>query len=107
MDKQHRIVWNGYCREERNAAIPEIEAIVNRFGYILDFRYFSDLTMSLVIEIEEKKIGTLYAALQTALSMEDCEGVPPESDKERNIYLHVTFLKGSGKLENEIPSVPG
>lgn len=57
------IFWSGYCFNNRVVAINEIEKIVNKFGWITDYKQYSDISMMLKIEIEEQKIDDLFSIL--------------------------------------------
>lgn len=70
---------------------------------------FSDMALSLTIEIEEKDIAVLYRELRKDIRIaEDLqENLSMNSKKEWWILLNLTFGKGEGKLKIEIPDVPG
>ena len=76
-------------------------------GFILNFNMFSDLALTLCIEIEEQNINTLYQNLDKIVTLSSFEDKPTKSKKEGIVYLNVTFNKGTGKLKQIIPSVPG
>ena len=101
------IFWSGFTSEDRTGAIAEIEKIINPFGFIIDFKPFSDISLSLVIEAEEAHIDQMYEALSTYLHMEDFDRLNSTLSRERTIYLSVNFTNAMGNLKNEIPAVPG
>lgn len=101
------IFWSGYTNYDRIAAISAIENIVSQFGYIIDFKLYSDISISLVIEAVESHVDSLYEALTSCLHMNDFDRLHSGSSKERTIYLNVTFAKATGNLKNDIPAVPG
>ena len=101
------IFWSGFTNQERATAILELEKIINQFGFIIDFKPFSDISISLVIEAEESHVNHLYDALIGYLHMKDFDRLHSASSQERTIYLSVTFSKAMGNLKNEIPAVPG
>jgi hypothetical protein len=104
MDK---IFWTGYSNGERHAAISSIQGVVSRYGDIVDVHLFSDVSLSLTIEIEESKMDKLYDALTHEMRIQQWEPLYSISKQERIIYLHITFAKGTGKLKIEVPAVPG
>jgi hypothetical protein len=106
-DQPKNINWKGYTKKNRNLAIHELKNIIGRFGYILEYNLFSDMALSLIIEIEERKINSLYNELNEYISMEKNDLVPATSDGERVLTLHVTFSESSGDLEHLVPDVPG
>ena len=101
------IYWKGFCSKDRNVAIYEIENIVNKYGFITDFRMSSDIEIGIKIEIEEQYICNLYDDLQNYLSIDGYEDLNLQSKKERLIFFNITFLKGTGNLKIEVPAVPG
>jgi len=107
LNKNERLFWKGFSSSERHNAINEIEHIINTFGYITDFKMFSDLDISFTIDIVESKIESLYHALEQKISLKDIEIAGSDSTEMRSILLNVSFSKGTGNLENIIPSVPG
>ena len=101
------IFWTGYCNTDRNIAIADIEKIVACYGYLIDFKHFSDISISIRIEMEECKIDMLFEALQNYMSINDSELLNSFSKSERVVFLNITFSNGTGLLINEIPAVPG
>jgi len=101
------IFWTGYCNNERMIAINEIEKIINNYGYITDFKQFSDISLSIKIELEELNIDKLYSALKHYISINDFEKIKSSSNRERLIFLNVNFVKGKGDLRIEVPANPG
>lgn len=102
-----KLYWTGICSKERNQAITQIGAIINRHGFFTDFKLFSDVSLSMVIEIEERKVDALYEELADYLALEDFSPVHSNSAKERIILFHVTFTRGTGNVAREVPAVPG
>lgn len=101
------IFWSGYCSSNRVVAINEIEKIVNKFGWITDFKQYSDISMMIKIEIEEQKIDDLFSILGEYLILNNFDKLNSSSLIERVIFLNIIFTKGKGDLRVEIPSVPG
>ncbi len=101
------IFWKGICHYDRTKAISELESIINTYGFITDFKQYSDLFMMLKIEIEEHKIDQLYEVLQNIIQLDKAEKLNSSSTKERVVFLNVSFTKGTGNLRIEVPSVPG
>ena len=101
------IFWTGYSNDERHASISSIKKVVSKYGDIVDFKFFSDISLTMAIEIEEFKIDTLYNELANIIRMDKFENLNAVSKKERKVYLNVTFTKGTGNLTIEVPNVPG
>lgn len=101
------IYWTGICSETRNAGLNHIKDCVDSYGFITDHHLFSDISIGLRIEIEEKKIAPLYLALCKILSMDAFETGETDATAERTIMLNVTFTQSTGNLKTEVPAVPG
>lgn len=101
------IFWTGYSNNERHASISTIENVVSKYGDIVDFKFFSDISLTMAIEIEEFKIDSLYNELANTITIDKFEYLNSISKNERKVYLNITFTKGTGNLIVEIPSVPG
>lgn len=99
--------WTGYCSKNRNQAISEIENIISKHGFITDFKKFSDISISLVIEITERKIDSLYNELFEYMTLKDFDMLSSESENERTILINITFTKGTGDFKIEVPALPG
>jgi len=107
MPARETIFWEGFCSNDRIIAMSEIEKIISTYGFILDFKQFSDISIAITIELEEANIQKLYFGLKNYLRLNDFETADSVSRKERTVFLHVTFTKGTGDLRIEIPAVPG
>ncbi|WP_242926401.1 hypothetical protein [Pontibacter vulgaris] len=101
------IYWVGYCDKERNQAINEINKIINQHGFTADFKMFSDVSLSMIIEIEERRVDALYKDLAKYMQLNDSRPLNSGSAQERTVLLHITFTKGTGDLRIEVPAVPG
>lgn len=101
------INWKGYTKKNRTQAIDELKNIIGRYGYILESNLFSDMALSMIIGIEERKINGLYTALNAYMTMGEYKPVTTASDCEYILSLNVTFNDSTGNLEHEIPSFPG
>ena len=102
-----RYYWNGISKDERIKSISEITTIVDRFATIINFQRFSDISLSLVIEIEEYKLNELYKKLAEVMFIEGFDQTQSESTAECIILFNITFTKGTGELKYEVPQIPG
>jgi len=101
------IFWTAYSNNERIAAIIEIEKVIGSFGFITDFKQFSDISISVKIEIEECKILELFKNLEHIIDIDKIEQQFSISNRERVIFLNITFTHATGDLRIETPAVPG
>ena len=101
------VFWTAYSNRDRTVAISQLEETVNRYGYIVQFKLFSDISLSVQIEITESQMDSLYAALEQLMRLDSIEKVNSSSDRERTVFLNITFIRGSGNLKIEVPAVPG
>jgi len=102
-----RFFLTGYYSKERTTGVSEIERIINQTGFIVDFKMFSDISLSLTIEIEERKVDRLCDDLQTIMSLNSFNKLNLNSESECVVFLNITFTKGTGDLKIEVPSIPG
>ena len=101
------LYWKGFCNKDRNIGIYEVERVVNKYGFIIDFHMFSDLEINLKIEIEERNISSLYHGLAEVLTLNDLKKIPSTDPTGRLILMNITFTQSTGDLRIEVPAVPG
>jgi len=107
---QKKLSWEAFSNEDRNMVIEAIKnAISNCDGCIMNFNIFSDLALTLSIEIEESKIQVLHSALSLVVTMSEIDqfDINLESKKEWLIFMNTSFTRGKGELKQEIPKVLG
>ena len=102
-----KLYWEGVSHKERTTGISEIEQVVNKHGFLLDFKMFSDISISMIIELPERKVDQLYTDLETYMAMDPFEKIGSENTRDCTVLFNVVFAKGSGDLKIEVPSVPG
>jgi hypothetical protein len=98
--------WKGISHDDRTKAISDITSIAGRNGTILNFQRFSDIILSLVIEIEPGKIQDFYHQLMEILYLEGFDNTPSGSSDGEIVMLNITFARGTGDLEIEVPDLP-
>ncbi len=103
----NRYFLTGYYDKERIIGISDIEKSINKYGFIIDFKMFSDISISMIIEIEEFKVDALFDELTSYMKMNEFKNISTDSKKDCLLLLNVTFTKGTGDLRIEIPAVPG
>lgn len=101
------IFWKGYSNDERNSSMIAIQGVIAKYGDIVDVNLFSDISLTMTIEIDEFKIDRLYDELSAIMGMDKFERLDSISKKERTIYLNISFTRATGNLIIEVPSVPG
>jgi hypothetical protein len=102
----NKFYWKGICNKDRNAGISSLEKIISEEGYILQFKFFSDVQMSLIIEIEENKVNDLYQKLKQEIHLNsDTLELQSNSCNDAQILLSVSFSRGTGDLRIEIPEL--
>lgn len=102
--------WEGVTSADRIQVINNVKATISDAGgAIINFTKYSDLALSLSIEIEDGKLVTLHQALEPFMKIEkkDSFESSPESTSEVMVLLNISFSLGSGGLRSEIPDVPG
>lgn len=101
------IFWRGFSDDERHSAVDKIQSVVSKYGDVVDVHLFSDISLSVTIEIEEFKIDKLFNELTQIIGVQKSEYLNSISKKKRTIYLNITFTKGTSDLKIDVPSVPG
>lgn len=101
------IFWTGYSNDQRHASINTIKTVATKYGDIVDFKLFSDISLTMTIEVKEINIDQLYNELANTIGMDKFEYLHSTSKKERTVYLNITFTKSTGNLIIETPAVPG
>ncbi len=101
------IFWTAYSSKGRYEALGEIERMIDNHGFITDFKEFSNISLMLKIEIEERKIDVLYSELSNYMTMDATVPINSDSSLERVIFMNVSFPAESGNLRVEVPAVPG
>jgi hypothetical protein len=99
--------WKGYSNRERHAEISNISSIISQFGDIVDFKLFSDVSISITMEVSAQNAGALLEALQDCIQIVEVTPLPAASAREITIYLNLTFSVATGNLKIEVPQVPG
>lgn len=106
MRAQHKINWKAFASGNRNQAIDRIKAaIVESGGSLMNFKLFSDIGMSMIIEIECRSIKNLHTSISRAVTLAEDPTEVPEG--LCYVLLYLSFIEGTGDLQIEVPDVPG
>jgi hypothetical protein len=101
-----RYYWTGFSSGNRHAAISNFMTIINNHGAVVDTKLFSDLSISLIIEIDLNKINALYTDLSQSITLSEFEKLNSNSTKEVELLLNISFSQSTGNLQIEVPAVP-
>ncbi|MBA7518082.1 hypothetical protein ES705_10148 [subsurface metagenome] len=101
-----RYIWSGISNDERIKAISETTSIVDRYATILNFQRFSDISLGLLLEIEECRLTDLQISIKNIISIEGIDTNLTNSKTDCIVHLNITFTKGIGDLEIEVPNIP-
>ena len=99
------IFWKGYSKESKYKVLDKINQIINNSGDLVDIKQFSGISMSLKIELEERKIEKLYLDLKSYIEMDEFDILESYSTSERTIFLNISFSLGKGNVEVTVPYV--
>ena len=105
-----KLNWTCYTNQPRIEIIEEIKDVISLSdGYIVNFTMFSDLALSLSIEIPEDEIVKLHASLSEIITISpiDTEISFGNSKKDWFVFMNISFSKGKGELMVKTPDVPG
>jgi hypothetical protein len=99
-------------RGRREEAIARVEEVVQRRrGDILDFKMFSNLSLTLLVEMDMDAVPALadeLAALGWHVDLDPGREVLAGRSGERmEGTIQVTFPEGDGELVIPVPAVPG
>jgi len=97
--------WSGIINGEKTEAISEICSAIDKYAIILNFQRFSDISIGLVIEIEEQRLADLFVSLNKIMSIEGYKQCASDTKASRLVLLNVTFTKGTGDLLIEVPDI--
>ena len=98
-----RHYWTALSTGDRLQAMAEINHVIDRHAIILNFQRFSDVALGMVLEVEECRVAELLTRLRELISVAGEEPEPSESQRDCLVMLNITFAKGSGNLEIEMP----
>jgi hypothetical protein len=101
--KRHH--WKAIGHGPRQAVIDRVQTAIAAHGFLVDFKLFSDASMSLIVESTARQLPLLHAALSVFLRVEEEEPLPPASEQEVVVMLHLSFAEGTGNLTHEVPAV--
>ena len=101
------IFWTAYSNDERHSAISKIQNVISKYGDLVDTTFYSDISLNLRIEMEERRVDELYKELSQNMRIDHFDFLNSTVKKERTVFLNVTFSKGTGNLKIAVPSVPG
>ena len=106
---KNKLNWEIISAGKRMEVIEQLKGVISKNdGYVIYFNTFSDLAMTLTIEIEAKNIRNLHQGLQEIVTISSSLSDEIKmSEDEWWILLNVSFSKGEGNLTVDIPNVPG
>lgn len=78
--------WSGVCRKPRIPAIDEITHTVDAYGIILNATRFSDVSLSLMVEIPAGKTSDLYARLNQLMRMDGFDGQDDAAEGDSLVF---------------------
>lgn len=106
----NKLYWEAFATRDRNITIDKMKTVIsNNDGYIVNFNLFSDLALTMTIELPENQIPSLYDDLLnlTIITQTAPETINDHSNKDWWVLLNISFKQGEGNLRSDIPEVPG
>lgn len=107
---KHKFNWQLYAKQKRHAAVLALKAAISASdGWIVQHQRFSDLAMSLTIELPLDNVPNFHAALQAIAVVDGEPPAPTGAGATRDcwVFLNVTFPEGTGDVALDVPMVPG
>jgi hypothetical protein len=108
MQEKKTQTWKLFCQGDRIQVIEQVKsAILTNNGSILHHEMFSDLGMSLTIQVVEEHLPALHAELEDLGEIHPPEARYAASSRgaEWTIFMNVSFASGTGDMEHDIPAV--
>ncbi|NUN10414.1 MAG: hypothetical protein HUU54_14665 [Ignavibacteriaceae bacterium] len=102
-----RLYWRAIGKSGRIETINDISTAIYSCGYISEFKRFSDISLSIIIEITGKNIPTLTEKISKLSGLDHGNINSISEDEQYIILLHLSFPEAAGNLEIEVPAVPG
>ena len=105
-----KLNWNAFSDKPRLEVIDQVkDALSKNGGCIMNFNMFSDLALTLSVEVEEDQIIKLHNALDSILGISDLDEIQKIGDSKREwmVFINISFNQGKGNLKADIPAVPG
>lgn len=99
-----------YSSDDRYLTLDTIQNMVRHFrGFLMNYQMYSDLQISLYIEMKECRLLNFYHQLKKKVKVSkfDLEHFDPHSRATCRVDIVVYFVKATGKLKVNIPEVPG
>ncbi|TLP81740.1 hypothetical protein [Maribacter sp. ACAM166] len=104
---ENKTNWQILTDIPRFDSIEKLKSCIdNCGGYIVNHTMFSDIAISLTVEIEEKDIQELYENLITDFKIigKIPESLNQKSNRDWWILINMSFVKGKGNLKREVPN---
>jgi len=92
--------WTAYSHKNRFTTIQDVEGIVSKFGSIVDFKQFSDITTMIHIELIDLRVPKLYEVLKEYMVMDDFNIESNWTELESTVYLNINFSNGTWKFNS-------
>ena len=87
-----RHFWNIFTSKKSTEALHDIEVVVRDFGYIVDYKKFSEDYRILQIEVESPKVETFFKTLSDCFSVENFNSIHLNRAGDDEVFINVKFL---------------
>ncbi len=110
MNRPPRIFIRATTRADRHHLLEAVKAAIGTAGgWVLDFRLFSNLAVSLAFELPARNWPLLtdqFARLDWQFEVQPLP-IDPATAPELAVALHLTFIHDEGDLRRPVPAIPG
>ncbi len=103
----------GHTHFDRHLAIRSCETILNTYGFLEDFKMFSDLAINMVVELPASKVASLLHALNSTdfLVIDHVTGeekLPTAilNRQDVHLYFNLSFVHHEPDFHKEVWSQP-
>ena len=86
-----RHFWNIYTNNNTTEALHKIDEIVQRFGYIIDYKKFAVDYRILHLEVENAKVENFFQKLSDSFNVEKYNSIQLNKLGDDEVFLNIKF----------------
>lgn len=87
-----RHFWNIISNKNKHEVLSEIEKMVNNFGFIIDYKKFSDNDFCIIAEIDNKKVEVFFNKLSENYKTEKYNTIFLNIPEDDELFLNIKIF---------------
>lgn len=103
--KANSLFWKGSVPGNRTEVISKLILISGRYGMVLNSKSYSDLDISLVLEVESVKLQELQSELSGFAAMDYGQDIPSHQKHDVLVHINLSFYTGTGDIEHDVACI--